>query len=101
MPRQADGVAVAGLLSHWQQALVHLGFLDPKAPKKLIPRLQHLVNRAELTQEEVHILRGVAKAMLEATPAHAPAVTVSAAKAPKAAAQAASPHGPGESVPSL
>lgn len=70
VPRQADGVAISGLLAHWQQALVHLGFLDPKAPKKLVPRLQHLVNRAELTQEEVHILRGVAKAMLEATPAH-------------------------------
>ena len=43
-----------------------LGFLDPAAPKKLMPRLNQLFNRAALTQEEIHILRGVAKAMGEA-----------------------------------
>jgi tRNA/rRNA methyltransferase len=43
-----------------------IGFLDPAAPKKLMPRLNQLFNRAGVTQEEVHILRGVAKAMLEA-----------------------------------
>jgi tRNA/rRNA methyltransferase len=59
----ADGVAVQGLLDHWQRALVQIGFLNPAAPKKLMPRLRALVNRALLTQEEVHILRGIAKAM--------------------------------------
>jgi tRNA/rRNA methyltransferase len=44
---------------------VAVDFLDPAAPKKLMPRLNALFNRAQLTQEEVHILRGVAKAMLE------------------------------------
>lgn len=63
---RADAAAVAGLLSHWEQALVHLQFLDPQAPKKLMPRLNDLFNRAELREEEIHILRGVAKAMLEA-----------------------------------
>lgn len=63
-PKLADGVAVQGLLAHWEEALVHLGFLDPKAPKKLLPRLNQLVNRVDLSQEEVHILRGVAKAIL-------------------------------------
>jgi tRNA/rRNA methyltransferase len=61
----ADGVAVQGLLDHWQRALVEIGFLNPAAPKKLMPRLRALINRAELTQEEVHILRGIAKAMQE------------------------------------
>jgi tRNA/rRNA methyltransferase len=61
----ADGVAVQGLLDHWQRALVGIGFLNPAAPKKLMPRLHGLVNRAQLTQEEVHILRGIAKAMEE------------------------------------
>jgi tRNA/rRNA methyltransferase len=37
--------------------------LDPAAPKKLMPRLNQLFNRADLNQEEIHILRGVAKAM--------------------------------------
>jgi tRNA/rRNA methyltransferase len=64
-PNFADGVAVQGLLDHWQRALVQIGFLNPAAPKKLMPRLHGLVNRAQLTREEVHILRGIAKAMEE------------------------------------
>lgn len=62
----ADAQQVAGLLAHWEQSLTAIGFLDPAAPKKLMPRLNQLFNRAGVTQEEVHILRGVAKAMLEA-----------------------------------
>ncbi len=64
-PVHADAPQVAGLLAHLEQALVAVDFLDPAAPKKLMPRLNSLFNRAALTQEEVHILRGVAKAMLE------------------------------------
>ena len=63
--RLADAPQVAGMLAHLEQALVAIGFLDPAAPKKLMPRLNALFNRAGLTQEEIHILRGVAKAMLE------------------------------------
>ena len=65
-PVLADAQQVAGLLTHLEQALVGIGFLDPAAPKKLMPRLNQLFNRANLTQEEIHILRGVAKAILEA-----------------------------------
>ena len=64
-PRAADAQAVAGLLAHWEQALVAVGFLDPAAPRKLLPRLNQLCNRAQPTEEEVHILRGVARAMLQ------------------------------------
>jgi tRNA/rRNA methyltransferase len=66
--RLADAAAVSGALNHWAQALIHLNFLDPEAPKKLMPRLNDLFNRAGLREEEVHILRGIAKAMLEAAP---------------------------------
>jgi tRNA/rRNA methyltransferase len=62
----ADAQAVAGMLQHWQQSLEAIGFLDPAAPKKLMPRLNQLFNRAQPTPEEIHILRGVAKAMAEA-----------------------------------
>jgi tRNA/rRNA methyltransferase len=62
----ADAQAVAGMLAHWESALVDIGFLDPGAPKKLMPRLNQLFNRAQLTPEEIHILRGVAKAMAKA-----------------------------------
>ena len=61
--RLADGGAIEGLLTHWRQTLIEIGFLDPAAPKKLMPRLNQLLNRAELTQEEVHILRGIARAV--------------------------------------
>jgi len=61
----ADAQQVAGMLVHWEQSLTAIGFLDPAAPKKLMPRLNQLFNRAQLTQEEIHILRGVAKAMLD------------------------------------
>ena len=62
----ADARAVGGLLVHWEQALVALGYLDPAAPKKLMPRLNQLFNRAAVTPEEIHILRGIAKSMLQA-----------------------------------
>ena len=62
----ADARSVAGMLAHWERALVDIGFLDPAAPRKLMPRLNQLFNRAQLTPEEIHILRGVAKAMSEA-----------------------------------
>jgi tRNA/rRNA methyltransferase len=62
-PRWADARAVQGLLAHWQEVLVAVGYLDPEAPKKLMPRLNQLANRAQLTDEEVHILRGVARAV--------------------------------------
>jgi tRNA/rRNA methyltransferase len=61
--RCADGTAVQGLLDHWQQTLQDIGFLDPAVPRKLMPRLHQLLNRAQLTDEEVHILRGVARAI--------------------------------------
>ena len=71
-PRLADAAAVAGMLGHWEEALTHIGFLDPAAPKKLMPRLNQLFNRAGLSPEEIHILRGVAKAMLQSTSAQKP-----------------------------
>jgi tRNA/rRNA methyltransferase len=63
---KADAQQVAGMLGHWEQALTDIGFLDPASPKKLMPRLNQLFNRAGLQPEEIHILRGVAKAMSEA-----------------------------------
>ena len=62
----ADAQQLAGLLSHWEQSLTDIEFLDPAAPKKLMPRLNQLFNRAGVTQEEIHILRGIAKAMSQA-----------------------------------
>ncbi|GAB3470824.1 RNA methyltransferase [Polaromonas eurypsychrophila] len=66
-PQLADAAAVAGMLGHWEQALAGIGFLDPASPKKLMPRLNQLFNRAGLSPEEIHILRGIAKAMSQKT----------------------------------
>jgi tRNA/rRNA methyltransferase len=65
-PVLADGQQIGGMLDHWEQALVAVQFLDPQAPKKLMPRLNQMFNRAQLSQEDIHILRGIAKAMQQA-----------------------------------
>ncbi|MFM9879624.1 MAG: RNA methyltransferase [Burkholderiaceae bacterium] len=65
-PQWADAQQTAAMLAHWQEALVALGYLDPASPKKLLPRLNQLANRAQVTQEEIHILRGIARAALRA-----------------------------------
>lgn len=61
-PDIADAAEVQGALAHWQQVLQDIGFLDPAAPKRLMPRLNQLLNRAQLRREELHILRGIARA---------------------------------------
>ena len=61
--KRADDAAVQGLLEHWRQTLVEIDFFDPAVPRKLLPRLRQLLNRAELTDDEVHILRGIARAV--------------------------------------
>ncbi|MCW5663413.1 MAG: RNA methyltransferase [Piscinibacter sp.] len=62
-PTLADAAAVQGLLAHWERTLVEIGFLDPAAPKKLMPRLNQLLARVQPTREEVDILRGMARAI--------------------------------------
>ena len=70
--RLADAAQVAAMLAHLEGALVDIGFLNPSAPKKLMPRLNQLFNRAQVTQEEIHILRGIARAMAASAKGTAP-----------------------------
>ncbi len=53
---------VEGFYRHLEAVMTEIGFLDPRHPKKLMPRLRRLFARAELEQEEVNILRGLLKA---------------------------------------
>lgn len=53
---------------HLQQALIHVGYLKPHAPKKLMPRLQRLFQRSQLQPEEITLLRGICKSMLRLIP---------------------------------
>nr|WP_315468392.1 RNA methyltransferase [uncultured Undibacterium sp.] len=53
------------MYQHLEQALVKLDFLDPHNPKKLMPRLKRLFSRAQLEVEEVNIIRGISKRILD------------------------------------
>lgn len=45
--------------SHLEETLIHIGYLNPSAPKKLFERLRRLYARARLEKEEVNLLRGI------------------------------------------
>lgn len=45
--------------SHLEETLIHIGYLNPAAPKKLFERLRRLYARARLEKEEVNLLRGI------------------------------------------
>ena len=64
-PELADLSAIAAMLEHWQEGLEAIGYLNPENPKKLMPRLQSLFARAALQKEEIDLLRGIAKQMLQ------------------------------------
>lgn len=61
----ADPAAIAAMLNHWRDGLEAIGYLDPANPKKLMPRLQALFARTRLYKEEIDLLRGIAKQMLQ------------------------------------
>ena len=56
---------IDGMLNHLEKALVAIDFLDPTNPKKLMPRIKRLFSRTALEVEEVNILRGIAKKILD------------------------------------
>ncbi|MCS5711026.1 RNA methyltransferase [Candidatus Berkiella aquae] len=58
---KANHDEIAGLLEHFEKVSVEIGFLDPKHPKKLLPRLKRLFAKAQLEKEEVNLLRGFLK----------------------------------------
>ena len=63
-PERASQEAINAAMDHWRQGLETIGFLDPNHPKKLMPRLRALFDRAGLQKEEVDLIRGIAKQML-------------------------------------
>lgn len=62
----ATSESVQALLVHWEEALIAVKFLDPAHPKKLIPRMQQMLQRNALTRDEVDMLRGLCTAMIKA-----------------------------------
>ncbi|MBC3930472.1 RNA methyltransferase [Undibacterium curvum] len=61
----ANAEEIEGMYQHLEQALVSIAFLNPASPKKLMPRLKRLFSRTQLETEEVNILRGISKKILD------------------------------------
>lgn len=61
----AAGIAqIEAMFVHLEEALVAIDFLEPANPRKLMARLRRLFARAGLENEEVNILRGIARQIL-------------------------------------
>ena len=50
---------IAALDAHAARTLTDMRFLNPRLPRRLMPRLRRLFSRAGLEREEVNILRGI------------------------------------------
>lgn len=61
----ATAEQIDGMYAHLQQALVAIGFMDPENPKKLMPRIKRMFARSGLEAEEVNIVRGISKKILD------------------------------------
>lgn len=57
--RPASQAQIEAMYEHLERALVLVGFLDPRRPRKLMPRLRRLFARTRLEEGEVAILRGI------------------------------------------
>ena len=55
----ADADDVERMMTHLEQVLVEVDFLDPENPKQVMARLRRLYNRQRLDTMEVNILRGI------------------------------------------
>jgi tRNA/rRNA methyltransferase len=63
MPQQSFDAAtfeeIEMFYAHLEQALLEIGFINPKEPKRLMQRMRRLFARVRLEREEVNILRGI------------------------------------------
>jgi tRNA/rRNA methyltransferase len=50
---------IEALYAHGTRTLTDMRFLDPRMPRRLLPRLRRLFARAAIEKEEVSILRGI------------------------------------------
>lgn len=64
VPRAKQAVPAAHqeierFLAHLERTAIEVGFLNPKHPKRLMPRLRRFFSRAQLEKDEINILRGL------------------------------------------
>lgn len=51
--------SLEGFYTHLEETLLHIGYLNPAAPKKLMERMRRIYARIRLEKEEVNLLRGI------------------------------------------
>jgi tRNA/rRNA methyltransferase len=61
---QAPAGETEGFYQHLQDTLLEVGYLQPHTAKRKMEKFRRLFNRAELTSEEVALLRGVLRQMM-------------------------------------
>jgi tRNA/rRNA methyltransferase len=61
----ATSDAIEALYEHAKETLTAMQFLNPRVPRRLMPRLRRLFARSGLEREEVNILRGILARMDE------------------------------------
>jgi tRNA/rRNA methyltransferase len=59
LPRFAEFQKLEGMYNHLEDLLLHIGFLDPKNPKRIMHTLRRIFGRANLSDRDVAILRGI------------------------------------------
>lgn len=55
--------AVEGFYAQLEAALIEVGFHDPLRPRRLMPKIRRIFERARLETDEVNILRGIVTAL--------------------------------------
>jgi len=60
---QATNEDIERFYAHLERVMVVTDFLDPRQPKRLLPKLRRLFGRAELERDEINILRGILDAV--------------------------------------
>lgn len=58
-PELATIDSIEGFYAHLEETLLHIGYLNPAAPKKLMERMRRIYARIRLEKEEVNLLRGI------------------------------------------
>lgn len=63
-PTYANHAEIEQFFEHFYEACLAVGFIDPAHPKKLFERMRRLLARTRLEREEVQLLRGLCKQMI-------------------------------------
>lgn len=61
----AEQGQIEGMTQHLQQALEHIGYIDPQEPRYLMHRLRRQLEKLELRPDDVNVVRGICKEVLK------------------------------------